>query len=516
MPELQMLNLARNRFSGQLPGSFGSKKMENLDLSGNNLSGRIPQSFGKFMELMELKLSENKLSGNIPDELSLCKKLVFLDLSHNQLTGGIPISLSEMPVLSQLDLSVNQLSGEIPSYLGKVESLVQVNISHNNFHGSLPSTGAFLAISSSAVAGNSLCGGETSGLPPCSGIKSRIPWFLIASLLASLVVLVLAVSFAVFIRGRKKLELKRIESEDGTWELQFLNSRVSKSITINDIVSSIKEENLISRGKNRVSYKGKSTTNNTQFLAEEITSFSTKSSTKIIELCNLKHTNIVKLFGICQSEKVGILVYEYIEGKDLHEALPGLSWERRRKVAIGIAKALRYLHCYCSTGILAGDLSPRKIIVDENDEAHLRLSLPGLVSADNKCFISSAYVAPETRASIGMTEKSDIYGFGLVLIELLTGKSPAADGTEFGIHQSIVEWARYCYSDCHLEIWVDPTIKNHAVMNNQNQIVEIMNLALQCTATDPAARPCAIHIVKTLGSAVKSSSCGFELISANV
>ncbi|XP_022855880.1 probably inactive leucine-rich repeat receptor-like protein kinase At2g25790 [Olea europaea var. sylvestris] len=516
MPELQMLSLARNRFSGNLPDSFGSKKMENLDLSGNNFSGSIPQSLGKLSELMELKLSENKLSGKIPDELSFCKMLVNLDLSRNQLTGGIPISLSEMPVLSQLDLSVNQLSGEIPSNLGKVESLVQVNISHNNFHGRLPSTGAFLAISSSAVAGNSLCGGETSGLPPCSSIKNRVTWSLMACLLVSFVVVVLAISFAVFIRRRNKVKLKTIESEDGTWEFQFLNSKVSKSITIKDIVSSIKEENLISRGKKVVlSYKGKSTTNNMQFLAEEITSFSTKSSTGIIKLCNLKHANIVKLLGICRSEKVGILVYEYIEGKDLHEALPGLSWERRHNVAIGIAKALRYLHCYCSTGILAGDLSPRKIFVDENDEARLRLSLPGLVSADDKCFISSAYLAPETRASKGMTEKSDIYGYGLVLIQLLTGKSPA-DDSGFGIHQSIVEWARYCYSDCHLDMWVDPTIKNHAVMNNQNQIVEIMNLALQCTATDPAARPCAIHIVKTLESAVKSSSCGFELTSTNV
>lgn len=110
----------------------------------------------------------------------------------------------------------------------------------------------------------------------------------------------------------------------------------------------------------------------------------------------------------------------------------------------------------------------------------------------------------ETRKTKEVSEKSDIYGFGLLLIELLTGKSPA--GAEFGIHESIVEWARYCYSDCHLDTWIDSTIKGHA-SNNENDIVSIMNLALQCTAVDPNARPCAKEVVKTLDSSMGSTFC---------
>lgn len=108
-----------------------------------------------------------------------------------------------------------------------------------------------------------------------------------------------------------------------------------------------------------------------------------------------------------------------------------------------------------------------------------------------------------------MTEKSDIYGFGLTLIELLTGKGPA--DAEFGVHQSIVEWARYCYSDCHLDTWIDPTVKGDACIN-QNEIVETMNLALHCTAGDPTARPCAIDLYKTLESVLsRSGSCASGL-----
>ncbi|KAL0311944.1 UNVERIFIED_CONTAM: putative inactive leucine-rich repeat receptor-like protein kinase [Sesamum radiatum] len=484
-----MLNLASNNFFGPVPGFLGSKKVENLDLSGNNFSGSVPQSFGEFSELMELKLSENELSGQIPDQLSYCKKLVTLDLSHNHLTGEIPTSLSAMPVLGLLDLSVNELTGTVPANLGNVESLVQVNISHNHFHGSLPSTGAFLAINSSAVTGNKLCGGEkTSGLPPCNGVKNHARWFV----------------------QRNGSELKRVESDqDGTWELQFLNARASKSIMIKDIVSSLREENLVASGKTGLSYKGKSSSNNKQFLAKKIASISTSCWMDWTQLCKVNHPNIVKLLATCRSGKAAILVYEYIEGKHLSEVIQGLSWERRLKVAIGIARALKYLHCYCSPSIIVGDITPQKIMVDEKDEAHLRLSLPGIIylNSDSKCFNSSAYVAPETKGSSkGLTtEKSDIYGFGLLLIELLTGKS-AAD-PELGIHGSLVEWARYCYSDCHLEMWVDTAlIKN----NNQvvlNQIVETMNLGLQCTAGDPAARPCAIDVVKSLELVDRSGCC---------
>lgn len=101
-----------------------------------------------------------------------------------------------------------------------------------------------------------------------------------------------------------------------------------------------------------------------------------------------------------------------------------------------------------------------------------------------------------------------MYGFGLLLIELLTGRSSSS--VELGGHENIVEWARYCYSDCHLETWVDPIIRACA-LNHHNQIVETMNLALQCTASDPVVRPCAKNLVKTLKCVIIASSCVLEI-----
>ncbi|WOG89475.1 hypothetical protein DCAR_0208713 [Daucus carota subsp. sativus] len=512
MPELEMLNLSRNKFFGNLPESFGSKNLENVDLSENDFSGPIPPSFGNLSELVQLKLSKNKLSGNIPEELSFCRMLVNLDLSHNQLIGKIPISFSEMPVLGQLDLSCNQLSGEISHSLGKVESLVQVNISHNHFHGSLPSTGAFVAIKPSAVTGNNLCGGSTSSLWPCKGLKTSAWWFLLSCIVAALAVLGLSAFVILLLVRRKRItNLQRMErSEDGSWELQFMHDKACKWITIDDVLSSVRDEDIIIRGKFGNSYIGKSSLANMhmQFLINDISSI---SPSQVCEFYRLQHPNIAKPIAICMSAKGGYLVYEYVEGNFLREIISKISWENRKDIAVGIAKALKHVHSHSSPSTLLCEISSDKIMVSEKDEPCLRLTLSGTTSSmDTKCFLSSAYISAEScRETKGTTEKSDIYGFGLLLIELLTGRS-SSSRVELSVHENIVAWARYCYADCHLETWVDPIIKAYA-LNHHSQIVETMNLALQCTACDPAVRPCANDLVKTLKRIMISSSCVIDI-----
>jgi hypothetical protein len=109
----------------------------------------------------------------------------------------------------------------------------------------------------------------------------------------------------------------------------------------------------------------------------------------------------------------------------------------------------------------------------------------------------------EKRNGKDVTEKSEIYGFGVMLIELLTGRSTIDIEAGNGIHHknNIVEWARYCYSDCHLDTWIDPVmIKGEDVSSYQNDIVETMNLALHCTAADPTTRPCARDVLKALAT----------------
>jgi len=326
-------------------------------------------------------------------------------------------------------------------------------------------------------------------------------WYVLTCFLVVLAMFAFAAIVMVFLRRRKDLELKRVENEDGIWEIQFFDSNVSRSITIDDILSSAREENVITRGRKGMQFVVKEMINDVNLNSPSFWSV-------IARLGKVQHPNIVRLVGICVSEKAGFLVYEYAEGKVLSQILQNLSWERRRKIAIGIAKALQFLHGYCSPSILVGEMSPEKVMVDGKDEPRLSLGIPGLACTDTKCFISSAYVAPESRESKDMTVEGDMYGFGVVLIELLTGKSPA--DMEYGVHENIVEWARHCYSDCHLDAWIDTTIRGQAAGNDNKhgkEMVLTMNLALHCTTTDPTARPSASHVVKTLHSLMSPTTC---------
>ncbi|KAL2940102.1 hypothetical protein RDABS01_001484 [Bienertia sinuspersici] len=302
-------------------------------------------------------------------------------------------------------------------------------------------------------------------------------------------------------RNRRKnlLQVQRMEIKDSIWEIQFFDPKASKLISIKDIVT---KRNNDYDDQNSMKYVVEEL-NNVSNLWEEITQFG-----KIKH-----HPNVVKLVGACKSEKKGLLIYEKVEGKCLSEVVNGLSWENRRRIAIGIARALKFLHCQCSPCVLVGEMSPEKVIVDDGErvEAHLRLGVGGLFGLGlSKSFLSSAYVAPETKDAKEMTDKNDIYGFGIILVELLTGKGPT--DTELGAHNGYIGWARYCYSDCHLDTWINPAIREHR-LDNPNEVVEVMNLALQCTASDPTARPCSSDVVKTLESIVKTRRCvlGFEI-----
>ncbi|XP_056854555.1 leucine-rich repeat receptor-like serine/threonine-protein kinase SKM1, partial [Raphanus sativus] len=308
MPQLEMLNLGKNKFSGELPDLSRSKRLKKLDLSGNIISGLVPVELMTFTELMNLDISYNEITGVIPSELSSCKKLVSLDMSHNNLTGEIPSSFSDFPVLSDLDLSGNQLSGEIPKNLGNIESLVQVNISHNHLHGSLPLTGAFLAINATAVAGNNnLCGeNNVSIVPPCSVVRKRSTnswWFVVMLTFVAFLAVVLSGFFIslVFQMKHNVLEVKKVEQEDGTkWEIQFFDSRFIKSLTVNAILSSLKNENIFV-DKNGV-----------KFVIKKVKKYD--SLPNISEIVKLpEHRNIIKLVVTCRLEEVAYLIHENVE-----------------------------------------------------------------------------------------------------------------------------------------------------------------------------------------------------------
>ncbi|KAE9603786.1 putative protein kinase RLK-Pelle-Singleton family [Lupinus albus] len=279
-------------------------------------------------------------------------------------------------------------------------------------------------------------------------------------------------------------------------------------ITIEDVLSAAKEGKVISKGRNWVSYEGKSSKNDMQFMVIEMsdpTSLPLSFWEEIMKFGKVKHPNVVNLIGtLCMSSgKRGFLVYDYSsKEKTLSDILSSLSWERRRKIAVGIAKALKFLHCHCSSFVLVGEVSPEIVLVeDAKGVPRLKVSPSEMACMDFKGDIFSPYLAPEAKKMKEVSEKSAIYGLGVILIELLSGRRSMDTEAGNGMHQNIVEWAQYCYSDCHVDTWIDPVMikgGDASSSSNQNDIVETMNLALHCTATDPKARPCASEVLTAL------------------
>lgn len=163
LDQLKVLDLAYNRFTGEIPGELGLlSNLHSLNLTHNELTGSIPQEFGQLPVVRHLDISHNQLSGPIPGvlaeleglrsfdvsynqlvgpipaELGQSSELVDLRLGHNQLTGSIPIELSSLRHLQELDLSQNRLTGRIPSELARLQSLSVLDLSNNYLVGPIP------------------------------------------------------------------------------------------------------------------------------------------------------------------------------------------------------------------------------------------------------------------------------------------------------------------------------------------------------------------------------------------
>ncbi|KAG6498656.1 leucine-rich repeat receptor-like serine/threonine-protein kinase SKM1 isoform X1 [Zingiber officinale] len=463
MMSLRMLSLSGNRFSGPLPNFYGGYGIEHLDLSENQFSGSIPQRYGRFAELSEFNLSGNRLSGSVPGSIVELKRLVRLDLSKNHLSGEIPSGAADLPVLSALDLSVNDFSGEIPPGLGKSGLLVSINVSYNSFQGSVPQTEAFLSVGSTALAGNpGLCGGgPKSGLPACEEAAGRPPWwFPVSVLAAALLIIFLSVVLAFLLRRwwrSREFELKKVETVgDCTWEVRIFRKT---SLTTEDILASVKNSKSETCDGKLVTVKA----------AGEVPWL---GWAEVTESGRLRHCNVVGLIAACRSDTTWVFLYEPLTGiKSLGDAKTALSWEKRRRVAFGVAKGLCYVHHRGRSGMLTAT----DVVLDDDGEPRLVLNVANLSPGEFK-----------------ERETSDVYFYGMLLVELLTGRRDV-DGDE----QGVLQWARYCYRERHLDEWVDPAMRGQ-VECHRDEMIGVMDLAIRCVAAEAAERPPMTKVVKIL------------------
>jgi Leucine-rich repeat (LRR) protein len=158
--ELRILNIADNKFSGNIPESIGKiSKLEIIDFSKNQFDGSIQKAFANLINLKQLNLSKNLLKGSIPTKLCGLSKLALLDLDSNQLNGNIPPEIKNLSNITRLILDNNQFSGSIPPEIGDLTTLIQLSLSQNKLTGNIPhEIGKLFNLDSLNLAGDSLSG----------------------------------------------------------------------------------------------------------------------------------------------------------------------------------------------------------------------------------------------------------------------------------------------------------------------------------------------------------------------
>lgn len=527
---LEMIDLHRNMLQGTIPVSLEFLiRLNVLDFSINKISGIIPENFGKLTSLNKLMLNGNNITGLIPQSLGLCKDLQLLDMSSNRITGSIPNQIGDLQGLDIiLNLSWNSLSGPIPDgflnlsklanldlshnlltgslrVLGNLDNLVTLDISYNNFSGFLPDTKLFQDLPAAVFYGNrELCIDrnkcQESGFLHDNTSTRNLIFCVVLGII--LTVLIMTVGVISIFRSRTAA-FGRNNEEDGL-DWYFIPFQ-KLSFSVNDIVTRLSDSSIVGKGSSGVVYRVE--TPMKQVIAvkklwpikdgeiPERDMFSAEVQT----LGSIRHKNIVRLLGCCNNGKTRLLLFDYISNGSLfgllHEKKMFLDWDARYKILLGAAHGLAYLHHDCIPPIVHRDVKANNILVGQQFQAFLAdFGLAKLVDssecsrASNTVAGSYGYIAPEYGYSLRITEKSDVYSYGVVVLEVLTGMEPADRRIPEGVH--IVSWVNNKLREAKREF--TSILDKQLVLQSGTQIQEmlqVLGVALLCVNPSPDERP---------------------------
>ncbi|XP_038686975.1 probable inactive receptor kinase At2g26730 [Tripterygium wilfordii] len=537
---LNKLNLAGTLDAGSL---CVAASVSHLSLEGNNIYGSLPGEIGNCTNLTHLYLSGNRFTGSLPESMSRLSNLKRIYVSNNGFSGQLP-NLSRISGLLSFIAENNELSGAIPSF--DFSNLQEFNVSNNNFSGPIPDVqGKFSADSFLGNVG--LCGELLSNAcPPSSPTppapapapkeklkESSTDRTLMYSGYAILgLVVVVFVAFKVGSKMRSKEEklgekkkgravstssdkpsgissdyktgttrseysITSAESGMASSMLVLLTSPVAKRLRFEDLLRAPAE--LLGRGKHGSLYKV-ILDDGTIVVVKRIKDWSISKDNfkkRMQRLDQVKHPKVLPAVAFYCSNQEKLLVYEYQQNGSLFNLLHGsrhgrpFDWGSRLNAAGSIAEALQFMHEELwEDGIAHGNLKSLNILF--NNAMEPQISEYGLMLVDNedRSLLSKTNLAGYVQKQNSFNV--DIHSFGLILLELLTGKLVHSNGIDLtNWVQSVVreEWT--------VEVFDRVLVSEGA---SEERMVNMLQVALKCINPSPSDRPTINQVVKMLNA----------------
>ncbi|KAI4347442.1 hypothetical protein L6164_008255 [Bauhinia variegata] len=542
MENLQVLQLCYNQLTGSIPTQFGSlKKLSVLALQSNQLTGAIPASLGDLGMLTRLDLSSNRLFGSIPTKLADVPSLQVLDVHNNTLSGNVP------PALKRLE------DGFLYEYnLGLCgvgfSSLKTCNSSeHGNPSRPEPYGEGVNGLSTREIPETADVQLPCNGTRCHTSSKSKG-----TSIAIGIVVFTIAVSaigiltFTQYRRRKQKLgisfditdnrlstdQAKGIYRKNGSplVSLEYSNGwdPLADSRNFNgdseDLFQSFRfnleevetatqyfsDMNLLGKSNFSATYKGV-LRDGSVVAIKRISKTSCKSDEAeflkgLNILTSLRNENLVRLRGFCCSRGRGecFLIYDFVPNENLTRYLDVkegdgevLEWSTRVSIAKGIAKGIAYLHAHKlnEPALVHQNISAKKVLIDQrfnpllSDSGLCKLLTNDIVFSELKASAAKGYLAPEYTTTGRFTEKSDVYAFGVLLFQIISGK------------QKITSSMRLAAESCRLQELIDPNLHGRFF---EYEAAMLAKMALLCSHESTFERPSMETIVQELGNC---SSC---------
>ncbi|GMH10829.1 hypothetical protein Nepgr_012670 [Nepenthes gracilis] len=484
-------------FSGYLSPRIGTlNTLITLSLQGNGITGEIPHEIGNLTSLTSLDLENNHLSGKIPSSIGDLKNLKYLILSGNNLTGTIPDSFSGLTNLISLQLASNELSGQISEQLFEIPK-------YNFIGNKLNCDGNY----------SHACVSDSTGAGSSNKKKLGLTTGIVGGLVGVLVIGVLLFFFCkARYRGDNREVFVDVAGEvDRKIEFGQLKRFAYRELQL--ATDNFSEKNVLGQGGFGKVYKGL-LGDNTKIAVKRLTDCESPGGDaafqREVEMISVAlHRNILRLIGFCTTPTERLLVYPFMQNlsvayrlRELKPGEPVLDWAMRKKVALGTARGLEYLHEHCNPKIIHRDVKAANVLLDEDFEAVVGdFGLAKLVDVRKTNVTTQVrgtmgHIAPEYLSTGKSSERTDVFGYGIMLLELVTGQR-AIDFSRLEEEDDVLllDHVKKLERDKRLDTILDRNLNN----NYDIQEVEMMiQVALLCTQATPEDRPTMSEVVRML------------------